>query len=504
MPREIHPDLLNHEFTLDGIVFPPSWIPRFESSEVDLSMQLTERVKLMRPLLSSPMDSVTGSDMAITMALSGSIGVIHHGYPTIEDQAAEVVKVRRYEAAFILNPVVLPLNSTVGGVLDEAEKRGFGSFPITTDGKLSSHLEGIVTNRDVRFKKGPEWRGVPITHPDVMTPREKLIVGNREDTLDIGDVHAANELIERHNLDTLLIVDREGKVVAIVTDKDLKKNEKHTLATKDDNKQLLVYAAVKPRYDEANRNRIDMLAQVGATGIFIDSRQLFGGYAETASFAKKRHLDVFVGNVVRPSVLREALEEAGRDIDGFRVGIGTGEVCITTEDTGLGQAMGSALLALDGELREINNREQYGPKVLIVDGGIKKPAHFLGAIMLGGHAIMQGTALAGFEESPTEVHQRKDGSRFKVVRGMGSEGAIKDRSGAGAARYGSDLIDLDVRYPEGIEKEVPYLGKGEPRLALYWAGVRTAIHGMNARNLKELYENAVIYPAVPAVTKGTV
>lgn len=491
----LHAELRDREFTLDQVVLSPGIVSITQASEVDLSARLSKSIILKSPLISSPMDTVTGHKMAILMAKMGGIGVVHFNFPSIDAQIAEIRKVRRYEAGFVLEPEVISVDATVEGVFKKAAEHGFYSFPVTQDGTLQSRLVGFVTHRDVRYRREEGERSVT----QVMTPLERLIVADASSTLEAQDLKAANALIRKHNLDTLPVVDSQGRIVALVTDSDLEKNDHYPNATKDDNKQLKVLAAVESRLSMA-RDRIEAVNEAGASGIVVDSRNIFRDHLEIAKFAKEVNPDwtVIVGNVVTSDVVREVMDQAGQYIDAFRVGIGTGEVCTTTEDLGIGRAMGSSLRDITTALEPF--KAIYGHIGVIADGGIKLPRHILAALALGADAAMMGTELAGLDESPTATHyDGNTGRMVKSVRGMGSEDVIRER--AGASRY--NVIDVNERYAEGITKQVPYKGEGEKWLKHVFSGLRNSLAGLGFKTIEELQASAVILPRTVAATKGS-
>lgn len=493
---KLHSSLQGVEFTLDDIVFPPLKIPDFEWKDVDLTTQLTKQITLKTPLLSSPMDTVTGARMAILMALLGGIGVIHYNFPTIQDQMREVEKVRKFEAGFVKNPIVLGQDATVGDVLEMAAKYGFYSFPITLDGTLSTPMVGLVTRRDVRYREDNSLSVV-----QVMTPAKKLIVAHKRQTLDKNDIRAANAVIKANNLDTLPIIDDKFRVVALVTDSDLSKDKQYPLATKDENKQLKVLIAVESRLEVA-KERIMAAKDTGASGIVVDARNIFQDHLEIAKWTKKEcpELEVILGNVVTGEVVRLVMKEAGKYIDALRVGMGTGEVCTTTESLGLGRALGSALYEVDQAPSLF--KKKFGHVGLIADGGIKSPHHIVGALMLGASAVMMGSELAGLDESPkTPEYSSERKQMVKEVRGMGSAEAIRER--AGAARYMVSQISMEDRYPEGIKKIIAYRGSGEKAIKMLFSGVRQAMHGLGHKNLQELYQDGLILPIREATSKGS-
>lgn len=493
---KLHLDLLQHPFTLDSVIFPVLKIPGIELSAIDLTTQLTPRITLKIPLVSSPMDTVTGSEMAILMASQGGIGVIHFNYPTIEDQMREVEKVRRFAAGFIKDPVVLPQTATVGDVFAQAKIYGFHTYPVTIDGTLNTPLVGIITHHDVRYLTDMKQ---PIVQ--VMTPADKLITAPRKTTLDKNDIATANQILKKYNLETLPIIDTQKRIVALVTDRDISKTEQYPLATKDGNKQYKVLVAVESRLELAEE-RIIAARDSGASGIVVDARNLYQDHLKIAKFTRKQapELDIIIGNVVMPETVKMVMEEIGDCVDAFRVGIGTGEVCTTTEELGIGRALGTAVYEIDQVLRPYHKK--YGPIGLIADGGIKSSKHIVAAMMLGASSVMMGSGLAGFDESPARKEfSSKQGMMVAKVRGMGSAEVINER--AGGNRYMLQNSALRDRIPEGIEKTTAYKGEGADQIRRMMNGIRQTMHGLGHANFQQLYQDAYLEPILKAESKGT-
>jgi IMP dehydrogenase len=499
--KRLHPSLQTTEFTLDSIIAAPQQLVNVQINQIDLTTHLTRRTTLQLPIISSPMDTVTGHKMAILMARLGGIGVIHQNYPTIEDQMKEVEKVRRYEAGFVKNPIVISLNATLADVRTLELQYGFSSFPVTKDGTLNTPLVGLITNKDTQLYDHPE-DGKRLVR-ELMTPREKLIVGQASVTTKKDNIRAANKIIRERKLDTLPIVDKNDLVVALVTRSDMLKNQHDTLATKDANKQLKVYVAVDSLPQKAFL-RVEAAVAAGASGIVIDSRGMYLSHLETAKFAKKLNpeLDVIVGNVVDGAAVKEAMEQGGRYIDAFRMGMGTGDICITSEQLGLGRAAGSATRDVVAALAPF--RRRYGHVGVIVDGGIKIPWHIIASLGLGADAVMMGTELAGLDESPSVEQWDPEMQRqAKTVRGMGSQEVIMERfGGGGVSRY--DLYDIvpEERFVEGISKKVPFKGSGERFVKRLFAGVKSGFQGLNSQNVEQLRQKIYFLPRVVATTKG--
>ena len=332
-------NLLNKEFQYKNITLLPNRLPDFERDEVDLTSYFTKKIKLKAPLVSAPMDTVTGAKMAILMALHGGIGVIHYNYEKIAEQIEEVEKVKRFEAGFVLNPVVLSPQNKIGDIYEINDKYGFFSMPITEDGTLNSKLKGIVTHRDVRYREDMETE-----LEKVMTPREKLRVAHKIDTVDKNDLDFANKIIKKYNLDTLLIVDEEDKLRALVTDNDLRKNEMYPLATKNENKQLRTFIAVESRLELAKK-RIGYASDAGVDGIVVDAGIAFREQIEIAKYSKQSfpNLEVILGNIGSGETVEKIMKEASNFCDGLRIGIGPGAACITQQELGTGRAQASAV-----------------------------------------------------------------------------------------------------------------------------------------------------------------
>ncbi len=485
---KLHRDLRNKEFWYRDILLVCNRLPDFERDEVDLTTKLSRNITLKTPFVSSPMDTVTGSQMAIMMALMGAIGVIHYNYETIDEQMEEVEKVKRFEAAFVKKPVVLSPKNKVEDVYQIAQKFGFYSVPITEDGTINSKLVGIITHRDVRYLETKKEMKIPLSK--IMTPREKLITAPKEKTLDKNDIRAANKIIRKYNLDTLPIVDKNFRIVALVTDSDLRKNETYPLATKDENKQLKVLVAVESRLVLA-KERIKRAVEAGADGIVLDASVVFKEQLEIARFAKKHfpRLEVILGNVDSGKMVEEVMKNANSIVDGLRVGIGPGAACITQEYLGIGRAQGSAVWDCSQAAKKLAKKSGFKIPI-IADGGIRKPSDIIKALALGAETVMMGGLLAGLEESPGEAEfDEEKGYLVKKYRGMGSLEAMEKR---GAFRYGIEKMEIKV--PEGKVTKVGYKGSGYIFIHKLIAAVKQGMQKLGTRNLSTLQKIAEIIP----------
>ena len=491
---KLHQDLQNKEFWYRDITLIPNRLPDFERDEVDLNTNFTKRIVLKTPFVSSPMDTVTEAEMAIMMALMGGIGIIHYNFSTIDEQMEEVKKVKKFQAGFVFNPVVLSPESTIKDVYDVNDKHGFFSVPITEDGTLNSKLVGIVTHRDVRYRRDME-----IKLKEVMTPVEKVITASKKDTVDKNDLQFANKILKSNNLDTLPIIDEKSKVAALVTDSDIRKNERYPLATKNENKQLRVFIAVESRLELA-KERVKKGFCFGVDGIVIDASVVFKEQLEIAKWVKKNFpkLEVVLGNVDSAEMVTKIVENASEYCDALKVGIGPGAACITQQELGTGRAQASAVFECAEAIKKL--KPKYGPIPIIADGGIKipddasqdvaKPGDITKALALGSQTVMMGSLFAGLDESPGEKSFDYEENRMvKKYRGMGSLEAMERRS---AVRYAMDKTK--VKIAEGVVIKVPYRGSGYDFIPKLIIGVKQSLQKQGFRNIKELQEEADIRP----------
>ncbi len=489
---KLHPSLKNKEFWYKDITLIPNRLPDFERDEVDLTTNFTKKIRLKAPFISSPMDTVTESKMAILMGLQGGIGVIHYNFSTIDEQIEEAEKVKRFMAGFVFKPIVLSQKNTIRDIYSLNERFGFFSVPITEDGTLDSKLSGIVTNRDVRYRKD---MGTKLK--EVMTPRANLIVAKKSETFDKNNLDLATEILRKNNLDTLPIIDKEEKVVALVTDSDIRKQKYFPLATVDDNKRLRVFIAVESRLNLA-KERIKKGVEVGVDGILIDAGVVFKEQIEIAKWAKKNFpkLEVVLGSIDSAEQVFKILKEASQYCDALRVGIGPGAACITQQELGTGRAQASAVWDCAQAVKKVEKK--YGFCPVIADGGIKipdladiqKPGDITKAMALGAQSVMMGSLLAGLDESPGEQEFDYEENRMvKKYRGMGSIEAMEKRGGV---RYGIEKVKIKV--PEGRVIKVAYRGSGYDFIPKLIAGVKQSLQKQGFRNIKELQKEADIRP----------
>lgn len=452
--------IIGEGLTYDDVLLIPNYsevLPREVSTQTKFSRNITLNV----PIVSAAMDTVTESAMAIAMAQEGGIGVLHKNM-TIEQQAAEVRKVKRAEAGMIMDPVTLALSATVGDAKAAMKEYGIGGIPVVDENQI---LKGIVTNRDLRFEKN-NTRAIT----EVMTS-QNLVTAPQGTTL-----AQAEEILQENKIEKLPVIDANNKLVGLITFRDITKVTQKPNANKDAYGRLRVAAALGVTADAVQR--AEALVNAGVDAVIIDTAH---GHTKGVVDVLKQvkaafpQLDVVVGNIATPEA---ALYLAQNGADAVKVGIGPGSICTTRVVAGVGFPQFSAVLEVAAALK--------GSGVpVIADGGIRYTGDIPKAIAAGADSVMLGSMLAGTKESPGETIIY-EGRKFKSYRGMGSVEAMKQGS---KDRYFQDVED-DVKklVPEGIVGRVAYKGELNESMLQFIGGLRAGMGYCGSASIKDLQE----------------
>ncbi len=456
----MHERIVYQGITFDDVLLEPAYsevVPR----DVDVRTWLTRNVRLNIPIVSSPMDTVTESELAIALAQEGGIGIIHKNL-SIARQTREVDKVKRSENGIITDPITLSPDETVGQARRIMEEHNISGVPITVNG----YLKGILTRRDLKFLDDNTQR-----ISEVMT-KDNLVTAPENTTLE-----EAERILTRNKVEKLLLVDKEYRLKGLITIKDIDKTQKFPNACKDARGRLRVGAAIGVYEFE----RAESLIQAGVDVLVVDSAHGHSkNVIETVRELKRQFsIDVIAGNVATTEGAR-ALVEAGAD--GVKVGIGPGSICTTRVVTGVGvpqiSAIANAAKGLEGS-----------GVPLIADGGIRYSGDITKALAAGAHCTMIGGLFAGLAESPGQLILYR-GRSFKQYRGMGSLGAMMagsaDRYQQGDARSDASRPDNGKLVPEGVEGRVPYKGHLAPFVYQLVGGLKAGMGYCGCRNLEEL------------------
>jgi IMP dehydrogenase len=440
-------------------------------NQVDVSTRLTRNIRLNVPIASAAMDTVTESGLAIAMAQHGGIGIIHKNL-SIEEQASEVDRVKRSESGMIVNPITLSPTNRIFEALDLMKKFSISGVPITEDGSKEGRLVGILTNRDLRFETS-------VTRPiaDVMT-RENLITVPVGTTLD-----AAREILHKHKVEKLLVVDRDYRLKGLITVKDIQKAVKYPNASKDSLGRLRCGAAIGVARDTVERAEALVAANVDA--LVIDTAHGHAqGVLDMVRQIRRRFsgVDVIAGNVATAEAT-EALIALG--VDAVKVGIGAGSICTTRIIAGIGVPMITSVM-------DCARAAAPHDIPVIADGGIRFSGDVTKAIAVGASTVMIGNLFAGTDESPGELILYQ-GRSFKEYRGMGSIGAMRRGS---RDRYFQDEFNLDAPggtdklVPEGIEGRVAHKGSVAGLIYQLVGGLRAGMGYCGCKNIPTLQRDA--------------
>jgi IMP dehydrogenase len=454
-------EILPVGLTFDDVLLVPAEsavLPR----DTDIKTRLTERIELNIPLLSSAMDTVTESRTAIAMAQEGGMGFIHRNM-TVAAQAAQVEKVKKFESGMITDPITVRPDQMIAEAREIMHKYGISGLPVTQNGRLV----GILTNRDLRFEKRLDR---PVS--EVMT-KENLVTARPGVDLD-----EAKEILHRHRIEKLLVVDEKFHLKGLITVKDIEKKTQFPFACKDAGGRLRVGAAVGVGPD--SEERVEALVRAGVDVIVVDTAHGHSkNVLDSVRFIRRRHPDL---NLVAGNVATEegtsALIEAG--VNGVKVGVGPGSICTTRVVSGVGVPQITAIASCAKAAARHNTP-------VISDGGIKYSGDITKALAAGAHTVMIGSLFAGTEESPGETILYQ-GRTYKVYRGMGSLGAMKEGS---KDRYGQGDVDEEAKLvPEGIEGQVPYKGSLSFNIHQLVGGLRAGMGYLGCRTVADLRAKA--------------
>ncbi|WP_298126683.1 IMP dehydrogenase [Brevundimonas sp.] len=449
--------------TFDDVLLEPG-PSEVMPGQADVTTRLTRDVRLNIPLLSSAMDTVTESRLAIAMAQAGGLGVIHRNL-SVDEQADQVREVKRYESGMVINPVTIHPDTTLGEVRDIVARKKISGFPVID--RQTGRLVGMLTNRDMRFESDPAQTAAGLmTTRDLATVREGA--GRAE----------AQSLLKTRKIERVIVVDDDYRAVGLITMKDIEKAQAHPHAAKDDQGRLLVGAA--STVGDPGFERSMALADAGVDVVVIDTAHGHSAQVSRAVERVKREsnrIQVIAGNVATYDGAR-ALIDAGADA--VKVGIGPGSICTTRMVAGVGVPQLTAILEAVRAARDSG-------VPIIADGGIKYSGDLAKAIAAGASVAMMGSMFAGTDESPGEVFLYQ-GRSYKSYRGMGSVGAMA--RGSADRYFQKEVEDSQKLVPEGIEGQTPYRGPIAPVIHQLIGGLRAAMGYVGAPTLTELQARA--------------
>jgi IMP dehydrogenase len=457
--------IIRQGLTYEDVLLVPRYSDVRSRKDVDTSGQLTRRIRLQVPIVSANMDTVTESEMAITMARQGGIGIIHR-FNTIEQQVQQVRQVKRSESFVIENPYTIEPSSQVSQAREALDSLNISALPVVDS---QDKLVGILSSRDILFVHDSSTRV-----SEVMTPRDRLV------TAPVGTTIAqAEEILQIHKVEKLPLIDDEDHLKGLITLRDILKRTLHPESSKDQKGQLLVGAAIGVAGDQVERAH--ELMRAGCDVLVLD---IAHGHSENAISAIKQiksrmgTVELIAGNVATADGTRDLIEAGA---DAVKVGVGPGSICITRVVTGVGVPQLTAVMD------SARAAERYGVPI-VADGGIRQAGDVTKALAAGAATVMIGNMLAGTRESPGVVTVR-NGRRYKISRGMASAAATLERRRREKPGWEGETDLTDV-VPEGVEGMVPFKGDANDVLVQLVGGLRSGMSYLGARTLEELQERA--------------
>ena len=435
--------------TFDDVLLLPGY-SEVTAKDVSLVTKLTRNISLNLPLVSAAMDTVTESRLAIALAQEGGIGIVHKNL-TIQEQAEQVRRVKKFESGVVKDPITIDHTATIAELIELTRANGISGVPVMKDGDLA----GIVTRRDLRFETDTSQ-----SISAIMTPREQLVTVKEGASSD-----EVQRLLHQHRIEKILVVDDAGALAGLITVKDFDKAESFPDACKDQYGQLRVGASVGTSAD--TDERVDALVNAGVDVLVVDTAHGHSlNVLNRVRWIKENFpsVDVIGGNIATADAAR-ALANAGAD--GVKVGIGPGSICTTRIVTGMGVPQISAVANVAEALADTNIP-------LIADGGIRFSGDISKALVAGAHSVMLGGMFAGTEEAPGEV-ELYQGRTYKSYRGMGSIGAMAQKQGFSDRYFQDSSVGSEKLVPEGIEGRVPYKGPVSAIIHQLMGGVRSSM-----------------------------
>ena len=458
MTEENKHKFIGEGLTYDDVLLVPAY-SEILPHQVSLSTHFSRNIKINTPIVSAAMDTVTEHELAISIAQQGGIGVIHKNMP-IDIQAKEVRKVKRSESGMILDPITVNEDAIIDDALKLMAEYKIGGIPVIDDSK---HLKGIVTNRDLRFEKDLHKK------VSMVMTKENLVTANED-----VDLIKAENILQKHKIEKLLITDDNSQLVGLITFKDIIKVKQHPLSCKDEFGRLRVAAAVGVSKDTFER--ITALVEAGVDAIVIDTAHGHSkGVIKLLKEVKKKFksLDVVVGNIATGEA---AIDLAHAGADGIKVGIGPGSICTTRVIAGVGMPQLSAIINVSNAIKDAGIP-------IIADGGIRFTGDIPKALAAGASSVMMGSMFAGTEESPGETIIY-EGRKFKSYRGMGSLEAMQ--KGSKDRYFQENEDDIKKLVPEGISARVPYKGTLKEVMHQLLGGLRAGMGYCGSENLDAL------------------